>query len=108
MHLQVLRHLPLDVLTADSKNASPAQNTPLSQAPTDNSSSTAQSHLHQLPSKHRNPRRKLTPLSPDHASSVAATPASRGTEAHPEVVDPLCNYNPKRRRLNEALDGAGQ
>ena len=35
MHLQVLRHLPLDVLTADSKNASPAQNTPLSQPGTD-------------------------------------------------------------------------
>ena len=63
--------------------------------------------MYQLP-KPKNLRRKLTPLSPDHASSVAATPASRGTEAHPEVVDPLCNYNPKRRRLNEALDGAGQ
>ena len=40
---------------------------------------------------------------PDHASSVATTPASRGTEAHPEVVDPLRNYNPKRR-----LDTANQ
>ena len=96
--------VPLEDLTADSKNASPARNTPLSQATTDNSNPATQS-----PAPAAQAQESETEIdTPDHASSVATTPASRGTEAHPEVVDPLRNYNPKRRRLNEALDGAGQ
>ena len=95
---------PVEDLTADSKNASPARNTPLSQATTDNSNPATQS-----PAPAAQAQESETEIDiPDHASSVATTPASRGTEAHPEVVDPLRNYNPKRRRLNEALDGAGQ